>query len=58
MKEIILSMKEQEKLAIIIRYADGIITGADAAEQLGLTIRQVQRKKESILNRGDIVNYP
>ena len=27
MKEITLSMKEQEKLAIIIRYTDVVITG-------------------------------
>ena len=52
MKEITLSMKEQEKLAIIIRYADGIITGAEAAKQLGLTVRQVQRKKKAYLTEG------
>ena len=34
MKEITLSMKEQEKLAIIIRYADGAITGNDTAKLL------------------------
>lgn len=45
-------MKEQEKLAIIIRYADGIITGAEAAKQLGLTVRQVQRKKKAYLTEG------
>ena len=45
-------MKEQEKLAIIIRYADGIITGAEAAKQLGLTVRQVQRKKRAYLAEG------
>ena len=41
MKEITLSMKEQEKLAIIIRYTDGVITGSDAARLLGITVRQV-----------------
>lgn len=45
-------MKEQEKLAIIIRYADGAITGRKAAEQLGLSIRQVQRKKKAYLAEG------
>ena len=52
MKEITLSMKEQEKLAIIIRYADGVITGAEAARQLVLTVRQVQRKKKCYLAEG------
>ena len=50
--EITLSMKEQEKLAIIIQYADGTITGAKAAERLGLGIRQVQRKKKIYLKEG------
>ena len=50
--EITLSMKEQEKLSIIIRYADGSITGAEAAKQLGLTVRQVQRKKKAYLAEG------
>ena len=45
-------MREQEKIAIIIRYADGIITGATAASQLGITIRQVQRKKKAYLAEG------
>ena len=45
-------MKEQEKLAIIIRYSDGVITGSEAAKQLGLTVRQVQRKKKSYLEEG------
>ena len=45
-------MKEQEKLAIIIRYSDGIITGNEAAKQLGLTVRQVQRKKKAYLAEG------
>jgi len=52
MKEITLSMKEQEKLAIIIRYSDGAITGNEAARQLGLTLRQVQRKKKAYLAEG------
>ena len=52
MKEITLSMKEQEKLAIIIRYADGVITGSDAAKLLGITVRQVQRKKKAYLANG------
>ena len=52
MKEITLSMKEQEKLAIIIRYSNGVITGKAAAKQLGLTIRQVQRKKKAYLTEG------
>ena len=52
MKEITLSMKEQEKLAIIIRYADGAITGNDAAKLLGITVRQVQRKKKAYLAEG------
>lgn len=52
MKEITLSMKEQEKLAIIIRYADGVITGAEAARELGVTVRQVQRKKKAYLAEG------
>ena len=52
MKEITLSMKEQEKLAIIIRYSDGIITGTEAAKQLGITVRQVQRKKKAYLTEG------
>lgn len=52
MEEITLSMKEQEKLAIIIRYSDGVITGADAAKQLGITVRQVQRKKKAYLAEG------
>ena len=52
MKEITLSMKEQEKLAIVIRYSDGIITGNEAAKQLGLTLRQVQRKKKAYLAEG------
>ena len=52
MKEITLSMKEQEKLAIIIRYSDGAITGNEAARQLGLTLRQVQRKKKAYLADG------
>ena len=52
MKEITLSMKEQEKLAIIIRYSDGVITGNEAAKQLGLTLRQVQRKKKAYLAEG------
>lgn len=52
MKEITLSMKEQEKLAIVIRYSDGIITGADAAKQLGITVRQIQRKKKAYLTEG------
>lgn len=41
MKEIILLMKEQEKLAVIIRYSNGAITGPEAAKQLGLTLRQI-----------------
>ena len=45
-------MKEQEKLAIIIRYSDGVITGEEAAKQLGITIRQVQRKKKAYLAEG------
>lgn len=52
MKEITLSMKEQEKLAIIIRYSDGVITGSEAAKQLGLTVRQVQRKKKAYQEEG------
>lgn len=52
MKEITLSMKEQEKLAIIIRYSDGVITGHEAAKQLGLTVRQIQRKKKAYLEEG------
>ena len=52
MKEITLSMKEQEKLAIIIRYSDRAITGSEAAKQLGLTLRQVQRKKKAYLEEG------
>ena len=52
MKEISLSMKEQEKLAIIIQYANKVITGAEAAKRLGLTIRQVQRKKKAYLTEG------
>lgn len=48
MKEITLSMKEQEKLAIIIRYADGVITGSDAAKLLGITVRQVNEKRKLI----------
>ena len=52
MKEITLSMKEQEKLAIIIRYSDGVITGSEAAKQLGLTVRQIQRKKKTYLAEG------
>ena len=52
MKEITLSMKEQEKLAIIIRYADGVITGSDTAKLLGITVRQVQRKKKAYLANG------
>ena len=52
MKEITLSMKEQEKLAIIIRYSDGVITGDEAAKQLGLSLRQVQRKKSAYLAEG------
>lgn len=50
--EITLSMREQEKLAIIIRYTDGIITGREAAKQLGLSIRQVQRKKKAYIAEG------
>ena len=50
--EITLSMKEQEKLAVIIRYTDGAITGSDAAKQLGITVRQVQRKKKAYLTEG------
>ena len=57
MKEITLSMKEQEKLAIIIRYSDGVLTGSDAAKQLGLTVRQVQRKKKSYLMLQNINGY-
>ena len=45
-------MKEQEKLAIIIRYCDGVITGTEAARQLGLSLRQVQRKKKAYLAEG------
>ncbi|MBQ9017717.1 helix-turn-helix domain-containing protein [Candidatus Saccharibacteria bacterium] len=45
-------MKEQEKLAVIIRYCDGMITGAEAARQLGLSLRQVQRKKKAYLAEG------
>ena len=45
-------MKEQEKLAIIIRYSDGVITGTEAARQLGITVRQVQRKKKAYLTEG------
>lgn len=45
-------MKEQEKLAIIIRYSDGVITGTEAAKQLGITVRQVQRKKKAYLAEG------
>lgn len=52
MKEVTLSMKEQEKLAIIIRYVNGVITGNEAAQQLGLSIRQVQRKKRAYLEEG------
>lgn len=52
MKEVTLSMREQEKLAVIIRYANGIITGAEAAKQLGVTVRQVQRKKKAYLAEG------
>lgn len=52
MKEVTLSMKEQEKLAIIIRYSDGVITGSEAAKQLGLTVRQIQRKKKAYLAEG------
>lgn len=50
--EITLSMKEQEKLAIIIQYADGKISCSDAAKQLGLSVRQVQRKKKAYLVEG------
>ena len=50
MKEITLSMKEQEKLAIIIRYADGAITGNDAAKLLGITVRQVLCRKKKWKN--------
>lgn len=50
--EITLSMKEQEKLAIIIQYADGKISCSDAAKQLGLSVRQVQRKKKAYLAEG------
>lgn len=50
--EITLSMKEQERLAIIISYADGAITGGDAAKLLGITVRQVQRKKKAYLTEG------
>ena len=52
MEEITLSMEEQEKLAIIIRYANGVITGNDAARMLGITVRQVQRKKKAYLAEG------
>ena len=52
MKDITLSMKEQEKLAIIIHYSDGIITGKEAARRLGITVRQVQRKKKAYLAEG------
>ena len=52
MKEITLSMKEQEKLAIIIRYCDGLITGSEAARQLGLSVRQIQRKKKAYQEEG------
>ncbi len=52
MKEITLLMKEQEKLAVIIRYSNGAITGPEAAKQLGLTLRQIQRKKKTYLKEG------
>ena len=52
MKEITLSMKEQEKIAIIMRYNERVITGKDAAKQLGLSLRQVQRKKKAYLAEG------
>lgn len=45
-------MKEQEKLSTITRYANGVITGSDAAKQLGVTVRQVQRKKKTYLAEG------
>ena len=50
--DIKLTMKEQETLNIIMQYKDGAIPGRVAAQRLGLSLRQVQRKKRALLEYG------
>lgn len=51
-KDIRLTIKEQETLNIIMQYKDGAISGQTAARRLGLSLRQIQRKKKALLEHG------
>jgi transposase len=52
MSDIVLSVKEQEKLKIINAARDKKITNRQAARMLGISVRQIQRLKKRIREQG------
>lgn len=52
MSDIILSIKEQDKLNIINATRDRMITNGQAAKMLGISVRQVKRLKKKIREQG------
>ena len=52
MESITLTMNEQRTVVVLQKLIDRSITNARAAELLGLSIRQVQRKKKAYLENG------
>ena len=52
MKTVTLTMQDQQTLHVISRTSEGRFTAAEAAEVLGLSIRQVRRKVRAYRKRG------
>lgn len=52
MESITLTMNEQKTAIVLQRLVDGKTTNKDAARVLGLSIRQIQRKKKNYLSYG------
>jgi transposase len=53
MEQIVMSRKEREKLSVFARLKDRLLSRRQAAEVLGLSLRQVHRMYQRYLSEGD-----
>jgi transposase len=53
MEQIVMSRKEREKLSVFARLRDKLLTRREAAEELGLSLRQVHRMYLRYQSDGD-----
>jgi transposase len=53
MEQIVMSRKEREKLSVFARLKDRLVSRREAAEMLGLSLRQVHRMYRRYLSQGD-----